>query len=360
MRIKVVKGNDPTGLCQYLLDPLKQVQKSENPILHSNMSGRNGEELAEEFRFARTLNRRVQTSMCHYCVSMPPGEQVEQNNITAISKGLLHKMGHDKCQYFIVQHHDREHRNGVQHWHIATIAIALDGQWVDDGFNRRRLRQVEQQLEQQFALRQTIVRAVRERQNLTTGEYRLKERTGGKLPKERLWETIQQAAQEKPTLTKFIGRLQQVGVSVRLRGIEQGKVTGISYGMDGVAFPGAKLGPAYSFNGIQEHMGIDYNPERDNPTLQEAMQYETERVDHTTAAVADGQSATELLDTVGQTIDRIRQRRLKLQQLPVQDEAQTSETITTDEDLIKNAPLEQQTQRSKVKSESSPEIDWEL
>ncbi|HEY9828329.1 MAG TPA: relaxase/mobilization nuclease domain-containing protein [Stenomitos sp.] len=355
MRIKVVKGNDPTGLCQYLLDPAKQIEEKENPILYSNMSGRTGEELAEEFRFAKTLNRRVETSMCHYCVSMPPGEQIGRNHITAISKGLLQKMGHEKCQYFIVQHHDREHRNGVQHWHIATSAIALDGQWVNDGFNRNRLRQVEQQLEREFGLQETVIRSVRDRHNLTTGEYRLKERSGKILPKEMLWQKIQSAAQGQQTFPQFVERLQRSGVTVKLNrmdgldGLQGEGIKGISYGINGVAFAGAKLGPAYSLRGIQQHLGVNYDPARDDAALGQLMSH---------PAAFDAPHA---IQRIGTTLEQIRQRRLRQQQ-------QTGTTLklvepdqsSTEQSSIEQSPMEPDAAQQQPHKPKKPDLDLEL
>lgn len=60
----------------------------------------------------------------------------------------------------------------------------------------------------------------------------------------------------------LITRLKAENISVRLyaRG---GHIDGISYGLEGIAFPGYRLGTAYSFKGLQRHLGIDHAPEQD-------------------------------------------------------------------------------------------------
>ena len=383
MRIKVVKGSDSLGLCQYLLAPEKQIDRERNPVLYSNMIGRDAGELAEEFRFSRLLNKNVESFMCHYCVSMPPGEKVESPQIINISKGLLQKMGHEKCQYLIVQHYDREHRNEVQHWHIATSAIALDGKWVNDSFNRPKLRTSEQQLEQEFGLRQTAVRAVRDRHNLTTGEYRLKERSGKVLPKEKLWKLIQKSAEGKPTMTTFVERLLHDGVSVQLNGLEEGTVKGISYGIDDVAFPGSKLGPAYSFRGVQEHLEVSYKPERDNQAIQELVQLErlgrgAEEV--TTAATVSADStapAAQMWNKVSAAMAQVdeslkslqaRTRKARIKKQPVQPVPEIELlNQAADRQLTEPAPEIELTQPApepspehEAKAKAKPDIDWEL
>ncbi|MCG9891584.1 MAG: relaxase/mobilization nuclease domain-containing protein [Thermosynechococcaceae cyanobacterium MS004] len=378
MRIKIVKGSDSLGLCSYLLDPRKQIEANRDPVLDTNMSGRDAAELSEEFRFFRQLNLNVELFMCHYCVSMPPQEKIGTDKIQAVSQALLGKAGHGDCQYFIVQHHDREHRNGVQHWHIATSAIALDGKWVDDGFIRKRLRNIEQQIEQELGLRQTTIRPPKLRHNLTTGEYRLKERSGKVLPKEKLWQLIQKATEGKPTMTEFVERIQRSGASVQLYGLEQGSARGISYGVDGVAFPGGKLGPAYSFNGVQEHLGVSYEPERDNEGLRQLLSHPLpiEKVEATEPEselvmvdqAQQGQpSADEMMKQVNEAIARIRQRRINMQSKATAQtlpQSTAPESRQTDQQQTGQQPTESEpapeTQEAIAKAKPKQDIDWEL
>jgi hypothetical protein len=362
MRVKAVKGNNALRLCEYILDPMKQLEDGGRPILYTNMSGRHAVELAQEFQFAHELNPRVENGVCHYCVSMPAGEKVERPTIVAASKRLLELAGHAKCQYFITQHHDREHQNGVQHWHIATSAIALDGRWVDDGFIRKRLRNIEQQIERELGLRQTTIRPPKLRHNLTTGEYRLKERSGKVLPKEKLWQIIQSAAEGKPTMRGFVEQLQRSGASVQLYGLEQGKARGISYGVDGVAFPGGKLGPAYSLNGVQEHLGVSYEPERDNQGIQQLLSHplpaepkpESELV-MVNQGHQEQPSTGEMMNQVNEAISRIRKRRINMQDQTTAQ--QTSQQPT--ESAPEPAPDAQEA-IAKTKTKPKQEIDWEL
>ena len=267
MNINYSKGSSPGGICRYLLNEKKQKQAEQNPILETNMSGRDAEELAEEFRFSHDLNRRVEQTMVHYSISLPVGEKVNEAAIGQISRGLLEKTGHSDCQYFVVRHHDREHHNDVTHWHVLTSAVDLKGQWVDDSFIKLRLKTVERELEQAFQLSQRELRAEQERHNLTTGEYRLKERTGKELPKERLWQTIQTHARDQPSMTDLATRLKAEGVAVQFR-TREGQVQGISYEIEGVAFPGYKLGKAYSFTGLQKHLGVSHSPNQDEQLRQ--------------------------------------------------------------------------------------------
>ena len=160
MLIKVTKGSDPHKLASYLLRPDKQ-KDDKPPELDTNMVGANAQELAEEFRFSHDLNPRVKQTMAHYSVSLAPGERVDPDMRRAISKRILAETGHSDCQYLSVEHHDQSHQNDVQHWHIATSNVNLDGNHIEDDFIRVKLRGIERQLEQEFGLAPTQVRPER-------------------------------------------------------------------------------------------------------------------------------------------------------------------------------------------------------
>jgi hypothetical protein len=118
-----------------------------------------------------------------------------------------------------------------------------------------------------MALTPISVAPPRQRQNLTTGEYRRKERTGEILPKEMLWDEIDRAANDNPTLSMLVTRLKASGIEVHLRQAsspgEDPTFTGISYSVDGHSFAGRRLGPAYSLKGLQMHRQIEYRPDQD-------------------------------------------------------------------------------------------------
>lgn len=277
MIIKVTKGSNPHQLASYLLHPNKQKAGSTLQI-DTNMVGLTVAEFAEEFRFSHALNPRVKQTMAHYSVSLAPNERVKPEIRHDISRRILTETGHSDCQYLSVEHHDQSHKHNVQHWHIATSTVDLDGQHIEDDFIRLKLRRLERCLEQEFGLTATQVKPETERKNLTTGEHRLKGRTHQTLPKENLWSAIDAAARDQPSMSLLVARLRAQSISVRLR-LNGGRPTGISYELGGIAFPGYKLGKAYSFNGLQRHLGVYYLPEQD-PHLLELTQLSPQENQH--------------------------------------------------------------------------------
>ncbi|MEC4896014.1 MAG: hypothetical protein SAL07_23825 [Oscillatoria sp. PMC 1051.18] len=86
---------------------------------------------------------------------------------------------------------------------------------------------------------------------------------------EKLQDLIDAATSDQPTMSQFVSRLQQQGVEVRPKITRNNIVQGISYCLDGVKFPGSKLGNA-SFPKLQSKRGVEYDPERDLAALKQA------------------------------------------------------------------------------------------
>ena len=265
MLIKVVRGSDPNALCRYVLDVKKQNSlgkqlieqgQSITPILVcSNVPGQDVEQLIRSFRLIAKLNAKVRKTVAHYALSLAPeeAERVDKMMMTAISEAMLYELGHQRCPYFGVQHHDAAQK----HWHVVASTVAYDGTWVNDSFERKRLRTIERQLCQEFQLTIPEARAAKERKNLSTGEYRLKRRTGEKLPKEKLWDAIDSCAKPAISMPAFILtlRVKHPEISIRFKE-ENAEKVGISFGLGESAFTGAQLGRAYSLGGLSQHLGI--------------------------------------------------------------------------------------------------------
>ena len=268
LRVKATRGSEPTKLFNYLCSPEKQPQFNRNEILTSGsvrcliicrtVPGDTILELARNFRQIARLNLKVSKTIAHYSISLPleDNSRVSQTVMRQISIALLERLGHARCPYFGVEHHDTKHR----HWHLAASTISYSGEWISDSFDRYRLRKIESDLELHFGLKQTQIRPAAEIRNLSTGEYRLKKRTKKLLPKEKLWRSLDECLPVSKSLARLVMelRVKHPEISVRLKE-QQGRHVGISFEVDGVAFAGRKLGRAYSLNGLKRYHGIEHD-----------------------------------------------------------------------------------------------------
>lgn len=286
MIIKVIRGSSAYGLCRYVLDPKKQLAEqqaialetdSAQPfLLCAGMPGQKAHDFARNLKTVAGLNQRVQKTVAHYSISLPESdrEQVSHQMMVAMTKSLLYQMGHARCPYFAVEHHDASKK----HWHVVVSAVTYGGDWVDGRFDRYRLRTVEENLEQQFRLTSSMRRPVADIKNLSAGEYRIKGATGQVLPKEKLWAAVDNCLGEDQSLARFILKLKACfpEVSVQLRE-RDGRKVGISFGIDGKAFAGRHLGRAYSLNGLQQYHQIRYEPDCQPGLLDEILSMNTKQ-----------------------------------------------------------------------------------
>ena len=225
-------------------------------VLCSTVPGQTVEQLAHNLTAIRSAQLRVQKTVAHYSISLHPDEanQVERSQMAAISRAMLDELGHSRCPYFGVEHHDADQK----HWHLVTSTVGYDGEWVDDSFDRNRLRILEEQLENRFQLARSKERASKHRKHLSTGEYRQKARTGEVLPKEKLWTAIDSCIEQGMSTERFVLSLRAKHPEISVQFREEGsQKVGISFGIDGTAFAGRKLGRTYSLQGLKEHYGME-------------------------------------------------------------------------------------------------------
>lgn len=268
MKVKVERGSEPLALFYYLFDPEKQpesdrrsliqTESAKNLLICQTIPGGTAKDLARNFRRISKLNLSVRKTVAHYSISLPTEDdrRVGRVEMRYISQALLGELGHGRSPYFGIEHHDTGHR----HWHLAASTVSYDGSWVDDSYERHRIRKIEKALEIEFGLKQSQTRPAIAIKNLSTGEYRLKRRTQKTVPKEKLWIAVDDCIQRSSSLERFILelRVRYPEISVHLKK-KNGKHVGISFKTDGIAFAGGSLGRAYSLNGLSLYHGISQN-----------------------------------------------------------------------------------------------------
>ena len=271
---KQIKGRGFSGLLRYL----QEKEKAE--LIGGNMSGRNAKELSAEFQASRQLNPELERAVYHVSLSLPLHERLDNERWNEIAEKYMQGMGFDANQYAVFRHHDQDH----DHIHIAASRIRLDtGLAVHDSWDYVRSEKLIRGLEQDYGLEQ--VQSSREKLERTssTGQHRRQERqqqvldegrsyTIPELPiKEQLQSLLKQVASPGLSMPSYIDQLPYLGVGVRAGSTRTGKGKGISYEYQGQHFSGSQLGAAYTFPGLQKHLGISYEPERDDEQIRALM-----------------------------------------------------------------------------------------
>jgi hypothetical protein len=237
------KGKGFYGTYRYVLEEGDPNPQKAAHIIGGNMAGRSAKELSSEVRPSRQLRPDIRKPVWHISLSFRPGETVNDAVMQQASDRFLDEMGleRDQHQHLYVRHHDKDH----QHVHLVVNRVADDGSVFHLHHDYRRVKQTTRKLEKELGLQ-------------PTREHR----------QEYLKDRISETAKEHPQLHDFCQQLAQQGIRPEFT-IRRGKLSGLSYRYQGNRVRGSRLGKAYSFQGLQRHQGIDYQPERDDPTVRE-------------------------------------------------------------------------------------------
>jgi hypothetical protein len=260
---KITKGNGFAGVCSYLLD------KDEGRLIGGNMASTTPRQLAAEFRVFSQKNIRVQLPVEHISLSPSPGDrELDDTEWHALAIDLLDGLGMSRHQYIVVLHSDTEFQGKPRpHAHIIANRVSIDGQCADSWLDFHRAEEVIRHLEQKYQLTPVASSWESGKAADTTGQIRRYKREAslGEKPQESIKRQLQnlcdEAAADQPTMSQYKKRLKEAGVETRIRETRTGKIQGISYELEGVAFPGHKLGRNYSRSGLQK-LGITENLER--------------------------------------------------------------------------------------------------
>lgn len=260
---KQIKGKSFRGVLNYLH------YKEDSRIIGGNMAGDNPKVMAAEFAVSRQLNPRLQKAVYHASLSLPHEEHLNDETWNELVAEYLEKMEFTDSQYVVYRHSDKHH----DHVHIVASRIRItDGTTVNDSWDYVRSEKVIRALENKYELTPTISSQEKYQRGQTSGEMRLIERTGEESIREKLQQTIDEEAQKFLAMADLVNNLRKRGIDARVKFTRTGKIRGISYGLDGVAISGTKLGKAYTFPGLQKYRGVSYDDELHREALEKAIQ----------------------------------------------------------------------------------------
>jgi hypothetical protein len=80
---------------------------------------------------------------------------------------------------------------------------------------------------------------------------------------QRVRAAVERAAQGRPTLPELADRLREGGIEVRPNLASTGRLSGLSFEVEGVRLKGSELGREFSWRALSARYGIGFEPERD-------------------------------------------------------------------------------------------------
>jgi hypothetical protein len=247
MIAKAVKGKGFRGALEY------DLREQKGHLLDTNMAGDKPRSLAQEFGSIRALRPNLTKAVLHTSISIHPDEHLTDEQWKQVAQAYLGGMGFANSQYVVTKHTDTEH----PHIHILANRVTMRGKVVSDSHDYKRQEVIMRRLEQGYGLLPVIPSKEATRKALSKSEVEHVLRTGESSARMRLQKLVDNAMKEKPELRAFINRLAQDGVETKLNQASTGRISGISFSLDGVALKGSDLGKAYTWNSLQKR-GVQY------------------------------------------------------------------------------------------------------
>jgi hypothetical protein len=284
---KVMHNSSFRATTRYVLD------KEKATLLDSTMGGLSAETLTAEFMASKDLRPELKHPVWHLTLSLPHDESLTNEQFIAVGQKYLAGMilaekGPEmlqapdyeqqrqafiearlpEYQFFQARHSDTDH----EHLHIVASRINLEtGKPVALWRDAFRSQHVIRGLEVEYGLTQVQNSWDVGKRAATKSQLEKGDQTGIESVQSRLQSRIEQAATGQPEMPELFERLMCEGIHVRHQWTRTGKSKGISYELEGVAMAGNRLGQRYSFPGLQKHLGVSYEAERDDEKLRSLM-----------------------------------------------------------------------------------------
>ena len=213
-------------------------------IIGGNMAGNNAKSLSSEVKLYRQMRPEIAEPVWHIPLAFYPEETLNDAQMQQACTHFLNVFGVDLAhhQHLIVRHHDEPQG----HAHVIVNRISDQGKLLDLHRDWPRVKAATRQVEKDLGLRLTVEQGEADKVILRT--------------------TIAQTAQDNPHLDHFCQSLEAQGIIPRFA-YRQGQLHGIVYRYNGIEINGSKLGRDYSFQGLQNHHGIIYQADRDEPLI---------------------------------------------------------------------------------------------
>ena len=265
----ITNGSGGRGVLDYVMGKEKDAE-----LIGGTMAGETPRELASEFKATREMKPDATKPIKHFSLSLPPGERLESDKWREISTEYMKGMGFERSQWVAVRHSDKEH----DHIHIVASRIRPDGSLIRDFQDRVKSQEVLRGIEREHGLpvqANSKDRDIQAKQS-THGEAKYDERTGRNEASTRkeLQKIISEEMKGNPTMTEFVSKLENRGVSVKANVQGTGRISGISFQIKDRVMKGSDLGKSFTAAGIQK--AVSYDPKRDLSALNVNPSRETE------------------------------------------------------------------------------------
>ncbi|RKD86414.1 relaxase/mobilization nuclease domain-containing protein [Mangrovibacterium diazotrophicum] len=239
MIAKIVKGQDFSGVVNYVLNPEKQAELLQIEGLRT----KDHQSIIESFRIQAGMNSRIKSPVGHISLDFSPKDKptLTSERMQEIADAYRKAMEIENTQYLLVRHYDKEH----PHVHLVFNRVDDEGKTISDKNDRYRSEKICKELTHQFGL---YFAKGKEQVN----SHRLKEPDKTKY---RIYEALKISLPGCKNWDELIDKLKDVQITVefKFRG-KTSEVQGVTFAMNGYSFSGSKVDRQFSFSMITAQM----------------------------------------------------------------------------------------------------------
>jgi hypothetical protein len=259
-------GKSFMGALNYNLKKFNHADlKQRAELLETNFTSLDKDMIRREIDMVREQRPNLNRYVYHTSLNFHKDDSLSNERLLEIAHQYLQANGFTNNQYFIFRHHDADH----PHLHLLLNRITFDGHVVSDSNNYKRSESILRNLEKQFNLTKVQSSQTAPLRAANKDELEMVIRTGKPSEKMVLQEIIKKLLDQRNlTLSEFIKKGEQAGISFLFNQALTGRVSGITYFHDGFKITGQALGNRFKWAEIIKN--ISYEQVRDSKTISEA------------------------------------------------------------------------------------------
>lgn len=266
---KIKRGKNFAGVVFYALRPASH-HKTPPSVIGGNMDGSNAGELIAEFNATKALRPDLAKPVWHNSLRLPKNEELTDAQWSEIADDYMSRMGFSETHLRCYVLHDDA---AGQHIHIIASRIELSSGKLYLGKNENLIStRIIQDLEQDYQLTRTkgpkaspAAPSPKPKLKKSRNEMMIEKRTGELCPKGIIQNALNELLDTRQSITDFVQQLVAQNIRPIPNIASTGRMNGLSFEYNGIAFKASQLGKGYSWSALQSR--IDYQQERDNAFL---------------------------------------------------------------------------------------------
>lgn len=131
---------------------INKIKEGKAELLYSSMNAENLNSFQSYATDVIKLNDNVLFPFHEVMISLPEGEQLDNDKFIALAQEYIMRMGLSDTAYAIVRHVDTK----KEHIHVLFTTVQEDGKHISDSFIKLKSQRISRELEKEYGLRETI------------------------------------------------------------------------------------------------------------------------------------------------------------------------------------------------------------